>query len=125
MHMFIGPEASADLAAEGSGGGWLGFVVSRFLINLMEFWASFLIVIVAFAISLLFAIGQPLKNLYLRTKIALPKLPTLPDLKINNDFRDGADEDEDEDDESETGDRTARRRKPAPGNGEFIPQFVL
>jgi len=125
MHMFVGPEASADLATEGGGGGWLGFIVSRFMINLMDFWASFLVTVVIFAISLLFAFGHPLKELYLRTKIALPKLPSIPDLKINNDFSsgDGADDDEEDEDESPRA-RAARQRKPTAGEAEFVPQFV-
>ncbi|RLC37658.1 hypothetical protein DRH29_01000 [candidate division Kazan bacterium] len=126
MHMFIGPEASADLASEGGGGGWLGLVVSRFMINMMDFWASFLIAVVVFAISLLFAFGQPLKEMYLRTKIALPKLPTIPDLKINNDFSEGeeTEDGEEEEEERKGGSRLTRHRKVSPGGKEFVPQFV-
>jgi S-DNA-T family DNA segregation ATPase FtsK/SpoIIIE len=124
MHVFIGPDNGLELAKEGGGGGFLGYGVSRFLLNLMDFWASFLIIVVGFAISLLFAFGQPLKNLYLRTKISLPEMPKISDVKINSDFE--LDDDKDEHDGVKRAHRAMFKSKAekAEKEIEFVPQFT-
>jgi DNA segregation ATPase FtsK/SpoIIIE, S-DNA-T family len=129
MHVFSGPGDGLAMAAEGSGGGYLGYIVSRFLANLVDFWAAFLILSVAFAISLLLAFGQPLKELYLRTKLSLPALPTLPDIKINNGFTDGnaddeADDGEEDENEVPTAARPRAKSAAKSKNTDFVPQFV-
>ncbi|AKM84973.1 MAG: putative cell division FtsK/SpoIIIE [candidate division Kazan bacterium GW2011_GWA1_50_15] len=127
MHVFTGSDISLELAQLGDGGGYLGFFVSRFLINIVDFWAAFLILSVAFAVSLLFAFGQPLRELYLRTKLSLPALPTLPDIRINNDFANGQEAGEEEGDEAEEAGAKPRgplvRRAPVKKDTDFVPQF--
>ncbi|MFH0905431.1 MAG: DNA translocase FtsK 4TM domain-containing protein [bacterium] len=134
LHVFTGPDLGYELATEGGGGGYLGFVVSRSLVNLLDFWASFLILVVAFVVSLLFAFGQPLRELFLRTKLALPNIP---DFKINNDFAKGrtAAEDLEEEADAEAKPEVKSLKPGAPRpvrvNGvklkgkdtDFVPQF--
>ncbi|MDD5605998.1 MAG: DNA translocase FtsK 4TM domain-containing protein [Patescibacteria group bacterium] len=124
MHVFIGPENGLALAQEGGGGGFLGFWVSRFLLNLMDFWASFLIIVVGFAISLLFAFGQPLKDLYLRTKISLPEIPKMPDVKINSDFEIGEEAGEDDGAKKAYKAMFKSKSEKTAQETEFVPQFT-
>lgn len=128
MHVFVGPDTGVELAMSGGGGGYLGYFVSRFLISIIDFWAAFLIIAVIFAVSILFAFGLPLRELYMKTKFSLPALPTLPDIKINDSLSKGkaSSEDEDEEDEEE-----APRGPLKPViNGvkgrdtDFVPRFV-
>ncbi len=122
-HLFTDREIALEVAQAGNGGGYLGYIVSLFMFNLLEFWASLVILAASLAISLLLVFGQPLKDLYLRTKLSLPKLPTLPDIKINNDFARGTDEEEEEGEEEE--DEGHRIQKPRPAKDtEFVPQFI-
>ena len=84
MHLFVERDVALDVAALGGGGGYLGFFISLFLINILDFWASFLITTVIFAISLLFAFGLPLREIFMRSKFSLPKLPALPEIVVND-----------------------------------------
>jgi len=86
FHLFLGSEISAEMATAGGGGGYLGYFVSRFLLNVTGFWAAALIITIVFAVSLLFAFGLPLREIYLRTRFSLP---TLPDIKINDNLPKG------------------------------------
>ena len=135
MHVFVGPDTGAELAQEGGGGGYLGFIVSRALIGVIDFWASFLIIVVGFAISILFAFGQPLKELFLRTRMALPQLPNMPDIKINENVGKGlgkkrgaaAVDDANEDELEAEAPRLPREVKlnniPS-RSADFVPRFV-
>lgn len=89
LHVFTSPETGFELAQTGGGGGYLGFFVSRTLVGLIDFWASFLIIAVAFAVSLLFAFGLPLRELYMKTKFSLPALPSMPEIQINDNLPKG------------------------------------
>jgi len=126
LHVFTGPDTGMELATYGAGGGWLGYFISRFLISIIDFWASFLIITIVFAVSILFAFGLPLRELYLKTKFSLPTLPAIPDIKINDNLPKGKRgqvvEEEDED--------TARPPLKPVVNGvrgkdsDFVPRFV-
>ena len=125
-HLFVDREFALEIAKDGNGGGYLGYFISLFMFNLLEFWATLVILVAVFAISLLLVFGQPLKDLYLRTKLSLPKLPTLPDIRINNDFAQGteAEEDDDDDEEDDDDDRPKVRKPKAAKDTEFVPQFI-
>lgn len=124
MHVFIGSDNGLELAKEGSGGGFLGYGISRFLLNLMDFWASFLFIVVGFAISLLLAFGQPLKDLYLRTKISLPEMPKASDVQINSDFE--LDEGKDETNGAARAHKAMFQSKSEKSSKDidFVPQFT-
>ena len=125
VHLFTDREFAFELAQNGNGGGYLGYFVSLFMTNLLEFWATLVILVAAFAISLLLVFGQPLKDLYLRTKLSLPRLPTLPDIKINNDFARGTEGEEDDDEDEDEDDDGPKIRKPKVARDtEFVPQFI-
>src|SRR5690606_22185483 len=80
FHIFLGQDTALDFAKTGDAGGFLGFVISRFMLSSLDFWASFLILVVVFIVSLSFVFGAPLKELYMRTQFSLPKIPDFPDI---------------------------------------------
>lgn len=137
FHIFADDNTAIDWAGIGYGGGYLGYAVSRFLISIMDFWAAFLLLFVMFLVSMLFTFGAPLKELYLRSRMAIPKLPTMPDLKmnegvkINNALSKGkAGAEEEEEDEEVTPAKVGRlalMRKPEVNQGQakegVIPEF--
>lgn len=127
MHVFVGSDIGVELATSGGGGGYLGYFISRFLISIIDFWASFLIIAVIFAVSILFAFGLPLRELYLKTKFSLPSLPALPDIKINDNLPKGKrGQVVEEDDEAE--EPTLPTKPIINGvkgrNIDFVPRFV-
>lgn len=127
LHVFADSDTAMELAASGGGGGYLGYFISRFLIGLIDFWASFLVISVAFAVSLLFAFGLPLRDIYLKTKFSLPALPSLPDIKINDNLPKGkAGKANAGEEEEETANAPV---KPVvngvrPKDTDFVPRFV-
>lgn len=126
FHVFLGPDTAFDFASTGDAGGYLGYFVSRFMLGALDFWATFLILVVIFVVSLSFVFGAPLKELYLRTQFSLPKMPDMPDVKINSNTPRGKSKANDEDEP------TPRRLLPtipliknaAEKNSDFVPQFV-
>ncbi len=136
FHIFADDNTALDWAQIGYGGGYLGYVVSRFLVSIMDFWAAFMLLVAMLMVSLLFTFGSPLKELYLRSRLAIPKLPTMPDLKMNENVKinnalskgDGdIEEDEDEEGVAKPVGRLALMRKPGvnqlPAKDGFIPEF--
>lgn len=127
MHVFVGSETGLDLANAGGGGGYLGFAVSQALISVIDFWASFLIIAVIFAVSLLFAFGLPLREIYMKTKFSLPTLPTLPDIKINDNMpkgKLGRQDEVDEDDSAPTGPIKPIINGVKGRDTDFVPRFI-
>lgn len=131
FHVFLGIDTAYDFAATGDAGGFVGYFISRFMLGALDFWASFLILVVVFVVSLSFVFGAPLKELYLRTQFSLPKLPEMPDVKINSTATRGRTKANEEDEEAE--DETPRRLLPkipliknAAENksADFVPQFI-
>jgi len=124
IHVFAGPDTAFDLAASGNGGGYLGHFITRFLISMMDFWASFLLIAVAFAVSLLFAFGLPLREIYMRTKFSLP---AIPEIKINDNLPKGK-LGRKEKEEDETDEPTQGPIKPVihgvKKDTDFVPRFV-
>jgi S-DNA-T family DNA segregation ATPase FtsK/SpoIIIE len=128
FHVFVGADFGPGLAMSGGGGGYLGYFVSRFLINLIDFWASFLIIAVAFAVSLLFAFGLPLRDIYMKTKFSLPAIPTLPDIKINDNMPKGKFgrrlKDEEEEEAADKGPLKPVVNGVKGKDADFVPRFV-
>ncbi|MFA5010163.1 MAG: DNA translocase FtsK 4TM domain-containing protein [Patescibacteria group bacterium] len=127
MHVFTGSEMGMELAQTGGAGGYLGFFISRFLISVIDFWASFLIIVVAFAVSILFAFGLPLRDLYLKTKFSLPALPTLPDIRINDNLpkgKAGKIVDDDDEDEPTKGPPKTVVNGVRGKDTDFVPRFI-
>lgn len=131
FHVFMGPDTAYDFASTGDAGGFLGYFISRFMLGALDFWASFLILLIIFVVSILFVFGAPLKELYLRTQFSLPKLPEMPDVKINNDFAKGKSKVREDDEDEETTPlsrgipkipliKNAAENK----NSDFVPQFI-
>ncbi len=127
IHVFTGPEVGLDLATSGNGGGYLGYFITRFLISVMDFWASFLLIGVMFAVSLLFAFGLPLREIYLRTRFSLP---TIPDIKINDNLpkgklgRKGKEEEDEDSEEPATGPLKPVINGVKGRDTDFIPRFI-
>lgn len=124
IHVFTGPDIGLDLATSGNGGGYLGYFISRFLISVMDFWASFLLIAIAFAVSLLFAFGLPLREIYLRTRFSLP---TIPDIKINDNLPKGKLGHKGRDDDEESADQGPLKPVIHGVKGkdtDFVPRFV-
>lgn len=134
FHVFIGADTAYDFALTGDAGGFLGYFVSRFMLQTMDFWASFLILLIIFVVSLSFIFGAPLKELYLRSQFSLPKLPEMPDLKMGADMPKGRSRREEIEDEEDEGPvsplRKALGKVPLIKNAaetksaDFVPQFI-
>jgi S-DNA-T family DNA segregation ATPase FtsK/SpoIIIE len=130
FHVFLGLDTAYDFALTGDGGGFLGYFVSRFMLGALDFWATFLILGVIFLVSILFVFGAPLRELYLRTQFSLPKMPELPNVKINNDFAKGKTKMGDDDEVEDAQLRKALGKSPLIKNAaeakntDFVPQFI-
>lgn len=85
IHLFVSPSNGSEVALSGAGGGYLGLGVALALVKLMDFWATLLILGMAFVISLLFIFGQPLRELYYRFRLNLPPIPKMPKVVVNDD----------------------------------------
>ena len=88
IHLFVSPANGSQVALSGAGGGYVGYIVALGLVGLVDLWASFLILGALFCISLLFIFGQSLRELYYRTKLNFPVMPTMPKIVINNEAED-------------------------------------
>lgn len=131
FHVFLGPDTSYDYASTGDAGGFLGYLVTRFMLNALDFWASFLILLVIFLVSLSFVFGAPLKELYMRTQFSLPKIPDFPDIKASglpkgkSKKRAGVDEDYDDVPVRKISNKVPLIKNGAENkNSDFVPQFV-
>ena len=131
FHIFLGQDTALDFAKTGDAGGFLGFVISRFMLSSLDFWASFLILVVIFIVSLSFVFGAPLKELYMRTQFSLPKIPDFPDIKASDmgrgksTKRKGVDEDYDEVPIRKVVNKIPLIKNAAENkNSDFVPQFV-
>ena len=130
LHIFLGPDSALDYASTGDAGGYLGYFISRVMLGGLEFWASFVILLVIFCLSLMFVFGAPLKELYLRTQFSLPKLPDMPEVKINSDLARGRSRRQADDDEDDLPTRGLVPKIPLIKNAaeekntDFVPKFV-
>ncbi|MEZ4210510.1 MAG: DNA translocase FtsK 4TM domain-containing protein [Patescibacteria group bacterium] len=130
FHIFLGQDTALDFAKTGDAGGFLGFVISRFMLGSLDFWASFLILVVVFIVSLSFVFGAPLKELYMRTQFSLPKIPDFPDIKASDmargkSKRKDVDEDYDEVPIRKVVNKIPLIKNAAENkNADFVPQFV-
>jgi DNA segregation ATPase FtsK/SpoIIIE, S-DNA-T family len=130
FHLFVGADIAGDVAADGAGGGYVGFFISLFLLSVLDFWASFLLTTVIFAISLLFAFGLPLREVFMRTHFSLPKLPSLPEITINEPktkrgrvVDDDIEEDEEEPKKKPLSLINNFGKKDGQKAGDFVPNF--
>jgi len=133
LHLFIAPGSGADIAYQGAGGGYVGFVIALALVGMVDFWASLLIVGVALLISLLFVFGQPLREMYYKMKFRLPSMPRLPRVVIND--ANGNDYDEEGEEETapakqagkaaaEEDEAPAKPKKKIARDTEFVPREI-
>jgi len=134
LHLFVESGSGMIVAQNGTGGGYIGLGIALALVQLVDFWAALLIIVMALAISFLFIFGQPLRELYYRTKINIPNLPHAPKLIIhqNNQKTKGKFSKEEDDGsesmplhngESETN-KDFIRKKIIESDADFIPQFI-
>jgi len=106
IHLFVAPGNGSEVAFNGNGGGYLGLGVALALVKIVDFWATLLILGMAFVISLLFIFGQPLRELYYRFKLNLPSMPKMPKIVVNDtngkydDSQEGEDDIEEDTEES-------------------------
>lgn len=136
FHLFIAPEQGTEAAYQGSGGGYVGLVISLALIGMVDFWASLLIVGVALIISLMFVFGQPLRELYYKMKFKLPTMPKLPRVVINDANGNGYEDEGEEEakpvkhkgkavaEEDEEAEGTAKPKKKVARDTEFVPREI-
>jgi S-DNA-T family DNA segregation ATPase FtsK/SpoIIIE len=133
LHLFIAPGNGANIAYQGSGGGYVGLAIALALVGMVDFWASLLIVGVALLISLLFVFGQPLRELYYKMKFRLPSMPRLPRVVINDSNGNDYDEEGEEDTASakQAGkaaagedEAPAKPKKKIARDTEFVPREI-
>lgn len=129
LHLPYHSDSALEVAGLGDGGGYLGFLVNRSLISLVDIWAALIILAVAFLVSLLLIFGQPLKNLYYRFRLNLPSSP-LPKLKIrvNDHFpatpgTSPAEAVEEEEKREKKGGLFKRRTTKKEEESEFVPTY--
>ncbi|MFH1088594.1 MAG: DNA translocase FtsK 4TM domain-containing protein [Patescibacteria group bacterium] len=82
-HLFVSPGNGLYIAQSGAGGGYVGWAVVLGLVQLVDFWASLLILVMALVISLLFVFGQPLRELYYKARLNIPALPHSPKVIVH------------------------------------------
>ncbi|MDZ7798753.1 MAG: DNA translocase FtsK 4TM domain-containing protein [Patescibacteria group bacterium] len=63
LHIFLDLETAVERISEGAGGGYAGLLLSYPLQKIMGFWASLIVLLAAFIISLLLMFNTSLKNL--------------------------------------------------------------
>ena len=63
LHIFLDLETAVERISEGAGGGYAGLLLSYPLQKIMGFWASLIVLLAVFVISLLLMFNTSLKNL--------------------------------------------------------------
>lgn len=63
FHLLLDPEVRSLAASDGSGGGWLGMIMSSVFLKIMGFWASLIVVISLFLISFMLMFNAGLADL--------------------------------------------------------------
>lgn len=84
LHVPISAAQAESVAQNGSGGGYLGWAISRVLLNFLNVAASVVVLLALLAIFVMMAVNLPLREIFTPLLARFKRQPTPEELKIND-----------------------------------------
>src|SRR5206468_2019839 len=84
VHVPISADQAEAVAQNGAGGGYLGWGISRVLLNFLNVPASLVVLLALLAIFVMMAVNLPLREVFKPITQVFSRKPTEEEPKINN-----------------------------------------